>query len=315
MKNIFYINLFLIPLFLTSIVSPMLSQQEDDLMQYDEHSIQILDKLSLSYYKTGQSARNLILIHGLGSNKKAWLKLMPLLEKEFTVYAIDLPKYLSTNEADKISMDHFSHCVRLFIEKLKIDKPFLMGHSMGGQVSMHVALKHPQLLSGLVLIAPAGIETFSEKDKSWFNTYLTKDFLLSQSEAQIKYSFDINFYGSSLPADALFMLEDRYNIQKDSIKYGRYIDYTLASIQAMLNAPVFDQLPNLNIPTLVCYGDSDLLIPNRMLHPTLNLESLRETVQSIPHSEFYSISKSGHFIQWDNPDELAKLITQFITEL
>ena len=289
-------------------------QSSNKFMQFEEHSIRIHDDLDLKYYTSGAGSENIILIHGLGSNKDAWLKLIPELSEDFTVYAIDLPKYLNSDKADIINMQHFGECVASFAGKLQIDKFYLCGHSMGGQVAIHMALNKIEGLQGLVLVSPAGLEAFSESDHNWFNTYVTKSFFLSQNEARVKYNFDINFYGNKLPEDAQFMLETRLQLMEDSLRYTRYIDYTLACIKAMLNEPVHEYLSEVDYPTLVLFGANDGLIPNRILHPDLTTEDVLNKGQQFPNSTTALIPEAGHFLPWDQPTLLATKIKEYIIE-
>lgn len=257
----------------------------------------------------------LILLHGLASNAKAYQKLIPELEDTYHIYALDFPKYLDTDDNSDVGMKSYAHMVKEFMEEHQIEQAIVGGHSMGGQVALHLAYQYPERVSHLVLLAPAGIERFdNEKDRAWFKTYIKPEIYLMLNDAMIKRNFDVNFYGGELPADAQFMYDDRLKIKEDSMTYGRYIDYIVKCIFSMLDQPVTAMLPQIDIPTIIMYGDSDLLIPNKILHPTLEMEDLRTEAHKLPRHEFTIVDRAGHFVQWDNPKDVASRLQLFTNQ-
>jgi pimeloyl-ACP methyl ester carboxylesterase len=111
------------------------------------------------------------------------------------------------------------------------------------------------------------------------------------------------------------MLEDRMALKNDSIAYSRYIDYVLSSINSMLEEPVYEDLSKLNAPSLVLFGADDQLIPNRILHPGLTVNEVLDKSEKIQSSKRILINEAGHFIQWDQAQEVARQINEFIANL
>lgn len=265
----------------------------------------------LNIKRFGNQGETLILIHGLGSNSKAWQKLTPYLENEFIIYTVDLPKYLDREDKSLVSIKEYAKLLGRFISELNVNKAHLVGHSMGGQIAINLTIEQPDIIASLSLLAPAGFEQFSKSDKDWFNTWVTKKYYLSLTDEAISKSFDINFYGSKLPADANFMLEDRLALKIDSVRYSRYLDYVVQSVNSMLEQTVYEGLPEIKVPTIVLFGSDDLLIPNKILHPQLTVEDILNISQNIPDSEKHLISQAGHFMQWDKPVVIAKHLSTF----
>src|SRR5690554_6525675 len=136
---------------------------------YDVQKVEISNGIEIAYMDEGQGSETIIMIHGLGSYAPAWKKTIEGLKENYRCIAIDLPGYgISTQGDFSGSMTFFADAVNEFAEALNLDNVVLAGHSMGGQFAIVAALKYPELVSKLVLVAPAGIETFSEGEKDWF---------------------------------------------------------------------------------------------------------------------------------------------------
>ncbi len=269
-----------------------------------------------TYLKTGKEGKEaMILLHGLGTDAKSFLKLMPALKNDFSVYAFNFPKYLDRDGKQDVGIKNYAEDLIDFMDLADIDKAHIVGHSMGGQIAMTVALHNPERMSSLILLAPAGLEKFSQQDRDWFSAVLTKDLYLNMSDENIKKNFDVNFYGGKLPSDAQFLLEERMELKQSGLLYSRYVDYILASVQSMLDESVADDLPNLSVPTLTLFGESDFLIPNKFIHPKMTTEEVANISKNIPDSKLSMIAEAGHFVMWDKSEEVAQEIRTFVENL
>lgn len=125
-------------------------------------------------YETYGAGRPLILLHGNGETHKIFDRAIPLLEKMFTVYAIDSRGH---GESDAASAYHYADMtedVRCFIEEKKLEKPILYGFSDGGIIGLLLASAYPELLSTLIVsganTSPNGIRPGWLKFFRWLST-------------------------------------------------------------------------------------------------------------------------------------------------
>ena len=184
---------------------------------------------------------------------------------------------------------------------------------MGGQIAQTIAIRKQVELEKLVLVAPAGFEAFTEQDRAWFSQIATAAMVKATPNEMIQQNFNINFSNNQLPEDAAFMFNDRLRLKQNMAHFDRYCEMIPKCIQGMLEAPVFEQLPKINIPTLVFFGQEDYLIPNRILHPGLSPQAVAEAgTKLIPNSELKMLSPCGHFVQWECADEVNKAISEFL---
>lgn len=277
---------------------------------YPTHHLALSGQIDVAYVDEGQG-RPLLFIHGLGSNLKGWWKNIEGLKSRFRCIALDLPGYGKSSKGDfPFSMTFFAESIREFIEKMGLENVVLVGHSMGGQVAMHTVLRSEKNIEKLVLLAPAGFETFIRAERQFFAKLYTPSLLKSISVAQIARNFEINFH--RMPADARFMIDDRLSMRKTE-EFDHFCRMVSKCLLAMLDESVFDFLPRIQSPTLVLFGKRDFLIPNRMVHPLMSTEQVaKKGSKRIRGSQLRLIEKAGHFLQWERAERVNEEIREFL---
>lgn len=278
---------------------------------YEVHKIALSDSLEIAYIDEEEGEEVLLFIHGLGSYLKAWQKNIDSLKMDYRCIALDLPGYGKSSKGNyPFDMTFFAETIRAFIEALNLKKVTLVGHSMGGQIAMHTVLKHNPHIEKLILIAPAGFELFTNKEKQWFQNVYTAAVIKATSEEQIRKNFKINFY--NMPEDAQFMIEDRL-FMRQTVEYDPYCAMIPKCVLGMLEEPIFDRLSEITLPTLVLFGENDLLIPNKLLHPNLNtLEVAKSASAHLSKGTLKMIPSAGHFVQWEQAELVNEAILKFL---
>jgi pimeloyl-ACP methyl ester carboxylesterase len=256
----------------------------------------------MAYIDEGKGKNTLLFVHGLGSSLPAWRKNIDDLKRDFRCIAVDLLGYGQSSQGDyTFTMRFFTKILRDFIQTLGLKNIVLVGHSMGAQIVLTLALDAKPLdLNALILVAPAGIERFSPEEAMWLRAIYMPELIKSASTEQIKKSFDINFAAGNTPEDAMFMYYDRLELRENPRLYDAYCKMIPKCVMGMLEAPVFDKLPKLELPVLAIFGEQDYLIPNRYLHPMMTIQTVASaTKTAIPNSTVFKIQNAGHFVMWD----------------
>lgn len=269
------------------------------------------DGVKLHFTVSGAGRQTLLFVHGLGSNHKAWDKLSAQLGRHFRCISIDLPGYGQSSSGDyPYSIPFFASKINEFVRTQGYQEVILAGHSMGGQSSIAAVLEAPSLYQKLVLIAPAGFETFNAAARQWVRAMYKPALLKAMSEDQIIRNFEANF--TEFPEDAQFMIDDRMKLRADEVAYDHYCRMIPKCVMGMLKAPVFERLPELTLPTLIFYGEEDQLIPNKMLNPALTTERVaKKGANRIPNSRLIMLPDCGHFVQWECAQEIAAELRAF----
>jgi pimeloyl-ACP methyl ester carboxylesterase len=293
------------------------AQSKFDELQYPYkmQNMVVGDSITIAYADEGsKDLETILFIHGLGSYAPSWRYTVQTISNNFRCIMVDLPGYGKSSKG-KYEADMTFHANHLFelMEKLGIEAFHIAGHSMGGQIAMQMALSDQNKVKSLLLMAPAGIETFTDNEKALFKTTSTPEVIASVSDEQYKTNLALNFY--KIDERAQFMYDDRMLIKTDP----QFMDYAYVvsnGIMGMLNEPVYEKLQEIKQPTLIVYGKQDQLIPNRYLHPTLTTKQVGELArENIPNATLKMVDKAGHFVHFDQHEEVNTILTNFLNSL
>ncbi|MCM8820006.1 MAG: alpha/beta hydrolase [Candidatus Omnitrophica bacterium] len=275
------------------------------------------DNIRLAYIEKG-NGQTLLLIHGLGSYLRFWdYQVDFFANKGYRVIALDLPGYGKSDKPSTYSytMEAFGDSVVEFIQGLNLGNPILFGHSMGGQTSLSIAIRYPNLPKALVLVAPAGFEEFSKREKEWFkNSFVDASIFRRTTEENVwrAIRYD-NFSNWRDELEWLVEYRVRFSKNKDFDKYG-YAN--IKSIWGLSeNDFVRNNLDKIKIPTFIIYGDEDKLIPNPFLHPGNTRDVMIYGEKNIKGSKRVELKKCGHTVQMDCPDKFNQEVYEYIKQL
>lgn len=279
---------------------------------YPTKQLEINPGLSVAYIDKGAGSDTLLFIHGLGSNLKAWTKNIDALSHSYRCIAIDLPGYgKSQKDPYPFSITFFSDVVLDFIRKMKLTQVTLIGHSMGGQISIATTLKASGEVKKLILVAPAGFETFNKIEQAWFKMALTPKMIKSFPRQQVIKNIKTTFH--QFPEDANFMIEDRLQLIKSAEELDYYAKMIPRCIEGMLRESVYKKLSQIDVPTLVFYGYDDALIPNPILHPRQSTARIaKKGSQLIPNCQLHLLENTGHFVQWEQAYLFNSTLVHFL---
>ena len=106
----------------------------------------------------GGTGQPVVLVHGLGGAASNWVLLSKPLSDSFRAIALELPGHggspMPTVGAD---IAWFADAAADALRELDVRRAIVVGHSFGGLVAVRLALGHPDLVGGLLLVSPAGI--------------------------------------------------------------------------------------------------------------------------------------------------------------
>ena len=124
-----------------------------------------LSEITMHYAVYGDEGYPLILVHGNGGNKDSLKEAASYLADEYKVYVIESRCHGQSSDPGVISYDLMAKDIKEFIEKINLEKPYLMGHSDGGINALTVAYTYPDLLGGFI---SCGANTTPKTFKPYF---------------------------------------------------------------------------------------------------------------------------------------------------
>jgi len=287
-----------------------ISSMKDLKYDYPVKYAELSNGINLAYIDEGKGSETILMIHGLGSYLPAWKKNINELSKNYRVIAIDLPGYGKSSKAPHSGlMTFYAGVIAEFIQQLNIGPVNLAGHSMGGQISMVLALEKPELVKRLILVDPAGFEAFHAGQRNWFKDVMTPNLVRLTSLEAIETNLASNFF--RMPADARFMIEDRIAM-RDATDFDAYCLAVARSVHGMVDEPVLDKISAISVPTLIFFGENDMLIPNRYLNPGFTVKIAETGANLIKGSKLVMVPKCGHFMMFEKSDVFNEETKKFI---
>ena len=261
-----------------------------------------IDGVRIHYQEKG-TGTPLVLIHGYTSSTYSWKDVFEPLSKSFHVIAVDLKGFGFSGKPDgDYTRRAQSLLVSHLLDHLKLEKAWLCGNSMGGEVALNVALTNPQQVAGLILIDSAGVEVSGKE--SLAPGYLTIPVigriliaLSLTSDRLVRQGLVKSFYDQTKVTDE--RVASYYRPLKT--RGGQ-----LAALRARTQWAMFPVEPNLSkiqLPALILWGREDRLIP---LAAGNKLSSL------IKDSKLVVFESCGHLPQEEMPERTIAEITQFI---
>ena len=248
-----------------------------------------------------EGATTLVFVHGLGSYLKFWrYQLDAFAAKGFRVVAVDLLGYGKSDKPATFpyTTEAQAQVLREFFGVAGIEKPVLVGHSMGGQTALSYAIQFPEALRALVLTSPAGFEAFSPAQKAWFRRAFSTALVKSTSEYGVWGSIaDSNF--ATWKDEYEWLIDERVRFVGNR-DFDRYAYANVRSVHGLLdNEFVRTNLGRVEVPAFIIHGDSDRLIPNRFLHAGFTRDIMEYGRASIPNATLIELSGCGHTVQMD----------------
>jgi pimeloyl-ACP methyl ester carboxylesterase len=271
-----------------------------------------LNGLSIRYFQSGSEGLPLVLFHGTGESALDWSWVLPKLGEKYRVYAPDFP---GSGESAKpirdYSVDFYTQFASDFLDAIALDRAVVAGNSLGGLIALKIALSRSAQVAGLVLIDSTGLG-------EWVNPLL--------SSLTLPIYGEIGVAGCRTPFGAIMRSRSRaalqfahpdqipiewYAEQEQLAQTFGFLEATLSTLRAQLNpigqrAVMVDVLPQLPMPTLLIWGEEDLIFPKAQAEAAV--KHLQQGYLSI-------IPDCGHVPHLEQPDRFVIALDDFMTKI
>jgi pimeloyl-ACP methyl ester carboxylesterase len=270
-----------------------------------------VDGVDIAYVDSGGAGQPLVFIHGLSSWTSFWEYQLPAFAGPYRVLALDLPGYGASARPDApYTPPWYADVVSAWLDKVGVEKATIVGHSMGGQIALTLALDHPEKVERLVLSAPAGFEGFNAGAAKFMKDFWTERRAMQTTEEQVRANFVTQVFNRR-DAGVERLIEERVRLGL-SASFGGTSVAVARSVAGMLDYPVRDRLSKITAPTLVVYGTADRMIPNPIFTGGATRSVARIAEERVAGAKVVMIPGAGHTVHHDAPEQFNAALQEFL---
>ncbi|MCK5793926.1 MAG: alpha/beta hydrolase [Anaerolineales bacterium] len=242
-----------------------------------------------AYQANDPNRKTLILIHGAGGDHLSWPTQLRRLSG-YRVYTPDLPGHGKSRGHGLQRIPAYGETVLEWIRELRLPKAILAGHSMGGAVGLWIAINHPELLHGLVLMSTGATLPVN---LSLIEELATQTGFPTAVDNITRWSFGSKIEPGLVENAKRQMLKLRPSVLAGDFRACDRVDQS-------------EELDQVQIPTKVLVGDEDKMTP---------LRYAEELAAGIKGADLEVIPGSGHMLPLEQPDVVARRVRGFMDKV
>jgi pimeloyl-ACP methyl ester carboxylesterase len=228
---------------------------------------------------------SLVFIHGAGGNWTSWYLQRDYFSRDFNCFIMELPGHGAAQSQGAEEIKSYALWIMGALEELEVSNPFIIGHSMGGAVTMDLALRFPAFPRGLVLVGTGAklrvLPRILDEIKDEFAQAVELICALS--------------FAKDVPEDMLSIAIAEMLKNSADVLYG---DFTACD-----RFDIMEEVAGINIPTLIICGDQDACTP---------VKYSRYLAERISGSSLEVIVGAGHMVMLERPEQFNKKVEAFV---
>jgi pimeloyl-ACP methyl ester carboxylesterase len=247
--------------------------------------------------------RDIVLLHGFMDSAYNWKVNLHALAQKHRVWALDLPGFgFSSRFTERVyTFKNFARWVRDFMNIVKVQRACVVGHSMGGAITLQLAHDYPQRVDKIVLLNPAAY---------WW------------IPAPVRFAARIPWLPRAIVTLAIHSKRVHSTIWRLAVRHSTFnadeiarrtrhhrVKGTLDALIALTGSPRESDLPrglsNISAPSLVVWGAEDQVFP---------AEHGERLARDLPHAELLVIPEVGHIPNQECSQVIDEAILNFLKE-
>jgi len=249
------------------------------------------------HYEVYGRGKPVILLHGWLGSWGLWQETMTYLGQYYRTYALDFWGFgESGKKRSTYQVIDFVSLVDQFMDRLGIGKAPLVGHSMGGTVSLLTALSYPERAAKVVVIGSPIVGS---------SLALTLKLAGRRWIAFLLFHMMGVFRGGMRIASPFICKDPKFPQMMDHDLSQTTLESFLISIASLRQTDLRPQLDQIKIPVMGMYGNRDNIVHPRQWQP------LQEKVR---HARIERFPRAGHFIMLDEPLNFRQVLKDFLDD-
>jgi 3-oxoadipate enol-lactonase len=251
-----------------------------------------------TYAAAGRAGPPVVFLHGIGGAARVWGLQFKALADAYRVIAWDMPGYGGSAPLSEVSIASLAEALADFLGQLGLDRPVLVGHSIGGMIVQQFVAGRPGAARAVVLAQTS--PAFGSRDGEW-----QREFVAARLGPLDR--------GATMASLAAGIVEDLVGDDPDpqglALARACMAAVPEASYRAMVKALIgFDlraALPRIAVPALVLAGEKDLNAPAPMM---------RRMAERIPGAAYVCLDGAGHLANLERPAAFNRALRAFLAE-
>ena len=265
----------------------------------------LIDGMDVHYRDEGSTADTLplVLIHGTGSSLHTFDEWVAILKSEKRIVRMDLPAFGLTGPFPNrhYSIDNYVVFIEHFLSSKGIKRCILAGNSLGGEIAWQFTVKNPEVVDKLILIDAGGYPLESKS--------VPIAFKIARIPV-LKKLLTFITPRSMVQASVEDVYADKTKVTEPLV--DRYFELTLreGNRQALVDRMALEMdtsalhlIKNIQQPTLVLWGEQDLLIPTKNAH---------RFHDDLPNDTLVILKNVGHVPMEESPQESLAALLAFL---
>jgi len=259
-----------------------------------------VNNVNLNYEQMGEGEA-VVFLHGYTGSTRDWRNQMPLVAEKFRAIAIDHRghgKSEAPSAEDDYSIKIFSEDVYALLSALNIRRCCLVGHSMGGFMSLQFIMDHPDMVRALVLVdtssgifdMPPGYQELRAKLDE-----------LARNEG-LEAAFEYDAANNPMRVERFQKHPELREISKQKVLSTSVDGYIYVARTFRKWPPVTDRLNEIKVPTLIFWGEED----------TPFAEPSKLMKESISGAELITVPGAGHNPHEEAPEIFNEALMNFL---
>lgn len=267
------------------------------LSRYQLHNYSDVLESRYRIYGERQAKQTVLLIPGLDGATAFFSDITPELTPYFQVVVFNLPLH-PRNATEDYSFANINIELYKILGELSLDKVAIVGESFGGIVAQHFALQHPGKVSKMVLLSSLA-QTVLPPEIQFKLDYLMP--VIATFGSYFPHFAQLLF--AQLHVDDVVEPFEARSVKQLFLKEASFAHFfsVLARVRLASTLDIASQVPMIQAPTLVVFGEDDHFTKK----DSLQLHSL------LPHSELKSLP-GGHLAHLTSPKQFAQLVRDFV---
>jgi pimeloyl-ACP methyl ester carboxylesterase len=251
------------------------------------------------HFQTYGTGFPLVILHGLFGSSDNWQPVAKKLGERFTVFTVDLRNHGRSPHSEEFSYAIMAEDVCDFLEQRGLSQAHVLGHSMGGKTAMEFALRHPSLVSKLVIVDMAP-KAYPPVHVPLFEAMLGLDLGLFRERGEIDAALTEKIPDAKVRQ---FLLKNVARDETGKFRWklnvaGIYQNYSRLK-EAIESNTTFDG------PTLFIKGaKSDHLLA----------EDMPQIEKLFPKARIEKLANAGHWVHADEPAGIVRILTSFLSD-